>query len=107
MKSLKFIIPLGIFVALCVFLGIGLTKDPRIVIVDIDEKSLNAEGRWPWSRDILARLFYGTRIALRSLGTGRTRITLRTRVALRARVALRTDVTLRTRSAGRASRSAV
>lgn len=31
MKSLKFIIPLGIFVALCVFLGIGLTKDPRIV----------------------------------------------------------------------------
>jgi adenylate cyclase len=27
------------------------TLDPRIVIVDIDEKSLNAEGRWPWSRD--------------------------------------------------------
>jgi adenylate cyclase len=30
------------------------TLDPRIVIVDIDEKSLNAEGRWPWSRDKLA-----------------------------------------------------
>src|SRR5688572_21228915 len=27
------------------------TLDPRIVIIDIDEKSLNAEGRMPWSRD--------------------------------------------------------
>ena len=25
--------------------------DPRIVIIDIDEKSLAAEGRWPWRRD--------------------------------------------------------
>ena len=24
--------------------------DPRIVIIDIDEKSLTAEGRWPWPR---------------------------------------------------------
>jgi len=30
------------------------TIDPRIVILDIDEKSLNAEGRWPWSRNKLA-----------------------------------------------------
>lgn len=30
--------------------------DSRIVIVDIDEKSLAAEGRWPWGRDHLARL---------------------------------------------------
>jgi adenylate cyclase len=30
--------------------------DNRIVIVDIDEKSLAAEGRWPWSRNRLARL---------------------------------------------------
>ena len=30
--------------------------DSRIVIVDIDEKSLASEGRWPWSRDRLARL---------------------------------------------------
>jgi len=30
--------------------------DSRIVIVDIDEKSLAAEGRWPWGRDRLARL---------------------------------------------------
>ena len=27
--------------------------DPRIVIVDIDEKSLAVEGRWPWRRDKL------------------------------------------------------
>jgi len=32
------------------------TTDDRIVIVDIDEKSLAAEGRWPWGRDKLARL---------------------------------------------------
>ncbi len=31
-------------------------QDDSIVIVDIDERSLAAEGRWPWSRDRLARL---------------------------------------------------
>ena len=30
--------------------------DPRIVIVDIDEKSLREVGRWPWSRDVVANL---------------------------------------------------
>jgi adenylate cyclase len=30
--------------------------DPRIVIIDIDEKSLAAEGRWPWGRDKIALL---------------------------------------------------
>ncbi len=30
--------------------------DPRIVIVDIDEKSLKREGRWPWGRDKVAKL---------------------------------------------------
>jgi adenylate cyclase len=30
------------------------TVDPRIVILDIDEKSLIAEGQWPWGRDKLA-----------------------------------------------------
>ena len=30
------------------------TVDTRVVILDIDEKSLNAEGRWPWSRNKLA-----------------------------------------------------
>jgi len=32
------------------------TVDERIVIVDIDERSLAEEGRWPWGRDRLARL---------------------------------------------------
>lgn len=32
------------------------TLDERIVIVDIDEKSLADEGRWPWPRDRVARL---------------------------------------------------
>jgi len=30
--------------------------DPRIVILDIDEKSLGEIGHWPWSRNVLARL---------------------------------------------------
>ena len=30
--------------------------DPRIVIIDIDEKSLAAEGRWPWRRDKIGAL---------------------------------------------------
>ncbi|MCB1875719.1 MAG: adenylate/guanylate cyclase domain-containing protein [Chromatiales bacterium] len=30
--------------------------DPRIVIIDLDEKSLKAEGQWPWSRDKVGRL---------------------------------------------------
>jgi len=30
--------------------------DPRIVIVDIDERSLGAVGRWPWPRNRLAEL---------------------------------------------------
>jgi adenylate cyclase len=32
------------------------TLDDSVVIVDIDEISLTAEGRWPWPRDKLARL---------------------------------------------------
>ena len=32
------------------------TLDARIVIVDVDEKSLAQIGRWPWSRDRLAAL---------------------------------------------------
>lgn len=30
--------------------------DPRVVIVDIDERSLAAVGQWPWRRDHIARL---------------------------------------------------
>jgi adenylate cyclase len=29
--------------------------DPRVVIVEIDEKSLKEEGRWPWRRDHLGQ----------------------------------------------------
>lgn len=32
------------------------TLDPRIVIVDIDERSLAEVGRWPWGRDRMAAL---------------------------------------------------
>jgi len=32
------------------------TVDPRVVILDIDEKSLQQVGRWPWPRDVMARL---------------------------------------------------
>ena len=32
------------------------TLDDRIVIVDIDEKSLAEIGRWPWSRNLLAEM---------------------------------------------------
>ncbi len=32
------------------------TVDPGVVIIDIDEKSLQAEGRWPWGRDRVARM---------------------------------------------------
>lgn len=32
------------------------TLDQRVVIVDIDEKSLGVLGRWPWNRKILAEL---------------------------------------------------
>jgi len=31
-------------------------QDPRIVIVDIDEKSLAEDGRWPWSRNRMAQM---------------------------------------------------
>ncbi|MEO8740212.1 MAG: adenylate/guanylate cyclase domain-containing protein [Casimicrobiaceae bacterium] len=34
------------------------TVDPRVVIVDIDERSINAEGHWPWGRDKLALLLH-------------------------------------------------
>ncbi|APV52441.1 hypothetical protein BWI17_13545 [Betaproteobacteria bacterium GR16-43] len=30
----------------------------KVVILDIDEKSLAAEGRWPWSRDKLAKMVH-------------------------------------------------
>ena len=39
----------------------NIQQDKRIVIIDIDEKSLRYEGRWPWSRakmaDLVEKLF--------------------------------------------------
>ena len=35
-------------------LGSGPQVDNRIVILDIDEKSLGEIGRWPWSRNVMA-----------------------------------------------------
>ena len=43
-------------IRLNLFLDKELKKDDRIVIVDIDEKSLRLEGRWPWSRTKIAKL---------------------------------------------------
>jgi len=39
-----------------VLFSIEKSEDPRIVIVDIDEKSLAEEGRWPWGRNRMAKL---------------------------------------------------
>src|SRR3978361_1803649 len=36
--------------------SIPRTLAPRIVIVDVDEKSLAEIGRWPWGRDRMAAL---------------------------------------------------
>ena len=33
-------------------------KSDSVVIVDIDEKSLQNLGQWPWSRDILSKILY-------------------------------------------------
>src|SRR5262245_8224567 len=30
---------------------------PRVVVVDIDRRSIATLGAWPWSRDLMARLF--------------------------------------------------
>lgn len=32
------------------------TNDPRVVVLDLDEKSLAAEGQWPWPRNKMAQL---------------------------------------------------
>src|SRR5436190_20669625 len=35
--------------------------DDRIVIIDIDERSLSTIGQWPWQRDMVGRLIAGLR----------------------------------------------
>ena len=37
-------------------LGNDSVVDPRIVILDIDEKSLGEIGRWPWGRNVMAEV---------------------------------------------------
>ncbi|MBD3609322.1 MAG: adenylate/guanylate cyclase domain-containing protein [Gammaproteobacteria bacterium] len=37
-------------------LNLASGQDPRIVIIDIDEKSISEQGRWPWHRNKLAAL---------------------------------------------------
>ena len=32
------------------------STDPQVVVIDIDESSLQRLGRWPWSRDKVAKL---------------------------------------------------
>lgn len=32
------------------------SKNPPVVVIDIDEKSMKAVGQWPWSRDIIAAM---------------------------------------------------
>ena len=46
------------------------TRDDRVVIIDIDEKSIDAEGQWQWSRDLLGRLVEQAfdRYEIRALG---------------------------------------
>ena len=43
-------------IRLNLFIDDELKKDERIVIIEIDEKSVRQEGRWPWSRSKIAEL---------------------------------------------------
>ena len=43
--------------------GAAPEADPRIVVVDIDQKSLAELGRWPWSRRVHAQLVDRLRLA--------------------------------------------
>lgn len=38
-------------------LGLSPKPDENIVIVEVDEPSVNVIGRWPWNRDVMAELF--------------------------------------------------
>ena len=39
-------------------------EDDPVVIIDIDDESLNNLGQWPWSRDLLSKLVQQTEQAL-------------------------------------------
>ncbi|MCK9472902.1 adenylate/guanylate cyclase domain-containing protein [Sulfurimonas sp.] len=57
MRSLEFFMPFENKIKDLMFKARGEIKgDENIIIVDIDEKSLNSLGQWPWSRDKVATL---------------------------------------------------
>ena len=64
--------------------------DPRIVIIDIDEKTLAAEGRWPLSRDrwvlLLTQLFDNYKAKVVGFDVLFTELVLRTKEEIPARV---------------------
>ena len=39
-------------------------EDDPVVIIDIDDDSLNSLGQWPWSRDLISQLVSNTERAL-------------------------------------------
>jgi adenylate cyclase len=45
--------------------AVGMTPKPYgdMVIVTVDERSVNKLGRWPWRRDVIGDMFYGLRDA--------------------------------------------
>ncbi len=53
-----------------ILLTMPSTVDQQVVIIDIDEKSITAEGHWPWSRDKFALLTHQAlgKYKLRSMG---------------------------------------
>ena len=55
--------PLDAWVYDRLVLGAAPAADPRIVVVDIDQKSLAELGRWPWSRRTHAQLVDRLRVA--------------------------------------------
>ena len=55
--------PLDAWVYDRLVLGAAPEADPRIVVVDIDQKSLAELGRWPWSRRTHAQLVDRLRVA--------------------------------------------
>lgn len=45
----------------------GMKPDPRIIVIAIDQKSINELGRWPWPRTVMAKLIerlsdYGAKV---------------------------------------------
>ena len=77
------------------------TRPPsdRIVIVDVDERSLATVGQWPWRRDVIGRLIS----SLRDLGAAvwRSTSSLPNRIATREAASTRTQALADTLRGGR------